>query len=141
MDVGLADWKKCRSIVRRIVPSAQDDDVDDIASDALLIVLQRGTGLRRAVIDALRNKYGKMTSGTRQRRWSLHHALSLDETALATETHSTSVNADDLARRLARGRPAWVCDALLLISRGYTMKEAAQKCGKVYDSLYSHLRR
>jgi hypothetical protein len=60
---------------------------------------------------------------------------------MSRENSIAIVDADDLARRLAKGLPSWVCAALLLISRGFTLKEAAHECGKVYDSLYSHLRR
>jgi len=48
---------------------------------------------------------------------------------------------EELAARLSNGCPSWVYDAMLLMSQGYSMKDAAVKCGRVYESLYAHLRR
>jgi hypothetical protein len=143
--LGLKDLAILRSIARGLCGGlATAEDIDDIASDALLIQLRRGTAGKRAVIDALRYRYGRPDGGEwTARRWRVTHPLGLiaAQGMAVFDKGPGVVDADDLAEWHARDCPAWVEDALRLIARGCTFSDAAAACGRGYDAFYSQVRR
>ena len=119
-----------------------EEDAEDIASEALLVVLVRGTAHTRACIDALRSLYGY---GRNRKRFAYHRRVRRAETPDKLVSRSDGdldlLAADGLAEVLALGSPLWVSDALKLVARGATLREAAEGCGRSYQTLYSHLHR
>jgi hypothetical protein len=143
-EITLKDWRDFRRVARRVAPWADVDELDDLASEALLEKLRRDTCAYRAVVDALRATYGKSLTQSQRRRWYLAHPVDLDDTDPLTEPTDADralVDADDLAAHLARGGPRWLRRALEGIARGMTAKDAAIAAGVTYCGLYLHLRR
>lgn len=131
----MEEWKALRRIAEGLCGWAHSADLDDIASEALLVRIQRGTSLYYCVISALRALYGKPNSF--KNRLQRFGELRAEPEARKEEIG----DADDLAHLLAKGSPAWVEDALRLIARGATLTEAAVSCNRSYQMLYTHLKR
>ena len=144
----MKEWNILRSIAFKMCRNWADrDEIDDIASDALLMQYQRGSSGYRAVVDALRYRYGRSNTVAQYKRWHIRNALSLirqDEDNLSFEhkdNHLSMVDADDLADHLSVACPSWVALALKLVVRGHSLSAAARACGRTYDTLYTHLYR
>ena len=135
----LADWYHLRNIVRKICGSwIVKEDVDDVASEALLLQLKRKTLPYYAVVSALRSRFGRV--GTK--RWKVKNPTELELEPVASENESFELaRADELAGRLALGSPPWVEKAMCLLARDYSFKEAANLCDRTYETLYLHLKR
>lgn len=135
----LDDWYHLRNIVRKICGSwIVKEDVDDVASEALLIQLNRKTHSYYAVVSALRSRFGRVGS----KRWKVRNPIELETELTAPEDENLELaRADDLAGRLALGSPPWVEKAMCLLARDYTLKEAAHLCDRSYEALYLHLKR